>query len=45
MDGQRAKHYLVPPTHLLLALQINPNVILPITFSKHTLISLLEPIY
>ena len=45
VDGRRAEHSLVPPTHSPLALQTNPNVILPITFSERTLGGLLAPVY
>lgn len=36
---------VVSPTHSPLALQTNPNVILPITFSERTLGSLLAPVH
>jgi hypothetical protein len=45
LDGRGAEHSLVPPTHSPLALQTNPNVILPITFSERTLGSLLALVY
>jgi hypothetical protein len=43
VDGRRAEHSLIPLENSPLALQINPNVILPITSSECTLGSLLAP--